>query len=37
MLTGRRVLFTGFRQMLLGLAAAVVKYGIGWMLGVTVG
>lgn len=36
-LTGRGVLFSGARQMLFGLAAAAVTYGIGKLLGVSVG
>lgn len=36
LLTGRSALFSGFRQMMLGLAAAGVTYGIGWVLGVAV-
>ena len=33
LLTGRGVLFSGFRQVLIGLAAAGVTYGIGHLLG----
>lgn len=36
LLTGRGTLFTGTRQMLLGVAAAAITYGIGYLLGVTV-
>ncbi|MDX2000704.1 MAG: VIT1/CCC1 transporter family protein [Thermoanaerobaculia bacterium] len=36
LLTGRGVLFSGFRQMAFGLAAAAVTYGIGWLVGVSV-
>jgi vacuolar iron transporter family protein len=36
LLTGRGVLFSGFRQVLIGLAAAGVTYGIGRLLGVAV-
>ena len=35
--TGRSVLFSGSRQMLFGLAAAAVTYGIGWAMGVSLG
>lgn len=35
LLTGRGALFTGTRQAVLGLAAAGITYGIGWMLGAT--
>jgi len=35
--TGRSVLFSGVRQLLIGLAAAGVTYGIGHLIGVTVG
>ncbi len=35
LMTGRGVLFSGARQMLFGLAAAAITYGIGWLLGVT--
>lgn len=36
LLTGRGLIFTGARQMLLGLVAAGVTYGVGTLLGVTV-
>lgn len=36
LLTGRGVLFSGFRQMAFGLAAAAVTYAIGWLVGVSV-
>jgi VIT1/CCC1 family predicted Fe2+/Mn2+ transporter len=36
LLTGRGVVFSGFRQLGFGLAAAAVTYGIGWLLGVSV-
>ena len=36
LLTGRRLLFSGLRQVLIGLAAAGVTYGIGRLLGVAV-
>jgi VIT1/CCC1 family predicted Fe2+/Mn2+ transporter len=36
LLTGRGLIFSGTRQMLLGLVAAGVTYGIGTLLGVTV-
>ncbi len=35
LMTGRGVLFSGSRQMLFGLAAAAVTYGIGWLMGVS--
>lgn len=34
--TGRTVLVSGMRQVLFGLAAAAVTYGIGWLVGVNV-
>jgi vacuolar iron transporter family protein len=37
LLTGRGVLITGFRQTALGLAAAVITFGVGHLLGVAVG
>jgi len=37
LLTGRSMLFSGFRQMGLGAAAAVVTYGVGKVIGVSVG
>jgi VIT1/CCC1 family predicted Fe2+/Mn2+ transporter len=36
LLTGRRALFSGIRQLLLGLAAATLTFGIGRLLGVAV-
>jgi predicted membrane protein (TIGR00267 family) len=36
LLTGRGVLFSGTRQLVIGLAAAVVTYAIGSIIGVTV-
>jgi len=35
--TGRSVLFSGFRQVIFGLIAAGITYGIGLLIGVTVG
>ena len=35
--TGRSVLFSGTRQVLIGLAAAAITFGIGRLLGVTIG
>ena len=35
LLTGKDVLFSGFRQVLFGLAAAAVTYGIGFLIGVS--
>jgi VIT1/CCC1 family predicted Fe2+/Mn2+ transporter len=37
MFTGRSILFSGTRQLLIGIAAAGVTYGIGHLIGVTVG
>jgi vacuolar iron transporter family protein len=37
LLTGRPVLFSGLRQLLIGMAAAAVTYGIGHLIGVSVG
>ena len=37
LLTGRRVLFSGLRQLLIGMAAAAVTFGIGHLIGVSVG
>jgi VIT1/CCC1 family predicted Fe2+/Mn2+ transporter len=37
LLTGRSLLFSGFRQLGIGLAAAVVTYIIGSIIGVSVG
>ena len=36
LLTGRSLLFSGFRQLLIGLGAAVVTYAIGSLIGVAV-
>ena len=35
LLTGKSVLFSGFRQVAFGLAAAAVTYGIGTLIGVS--
>ena len=35
--TGRSVLFSGLRQMVVGLAAAAVTYGVGRVIGVSLG
>lgn len=35
--TGRNVLFSGFRQVIFGLAAAAITFGIGKLIGVSVG
>jgi VIT1/CCC1 family predicted Fe2+/Mn2+ transporter len=35
LLTGRSVLFSGFRQVLFGIAAAALTFGIGSLIGVT--
>ena len=37
LLTGRSVLFSGMRQVLIGLAAAALTYGLGQLLGVAIG
>ena len=37
LLTGRGVLFSGFRQLLFGLAAAGITYGVGHLVGVQLG
>ncbi len=37
LMTGRSVLFTGVRQVLVGMAAAALTYGIGRLIGVSVG
>ncbi len=36
LMTGRSVLYSGARQLLFGLAAAAVTYGVGWLFGVSV-
>ena len=35
--TGRGLLFSGGRQVLFGLAAAAITYGIGYVIGVSIG
>ena len=35
--TGRNVLYSGFRQVLFGLVAAAVTFGIGRLIGVNLG
>ena len=35
LLTGRGMLFSGFRQLAIGLAAAIVTYAIGTVIGVS--
>jgi len=37
MLTGRGVLYSGLRQLLIGMAAAGVTFGIGHLIGISVG
>ena len=37
LMTGRGVLFSGARQVLVGLAAAALTYGIGKLIGVSLG
>jgi VIT1/CCC1 family predicted Fe2+/Mn2+ transporter len=37
LMTGRSILFSGMRQVLVGLAAAVLTFGIGKLIGVSVG
>ena len=37
LLTGRKVLFSGLRQVLFGVAAAAISYGIGALIGVSLG
>ena len=37
LMTGRSVWFSGTRQVLVGIAAAVLTYGIGKLIGVSVG
>ena len=36
LLTGRNVFYSGFRQVIIGLAAAIITYGIGKLIGVSV-
>jgi VIT1/CCC1 family predicted Fe2+/Mn2+ transporter len=35
--TGKNVWYSGFRQVLFGLAAAAITYGIGTLIGVSIG
>jgi vacuolar iron transporter family protein len=37
LMTGRNVFYSGFRQVIIGLAAAMITYGIGRLIGVSVG
>jgi VIT1/CCC1 family predicted Fe2+/Mn2+ transporter len=37
LMTGRSVWYSGMRQVLVGLAAAGITYGIGWLIGVSLG
>jgi predicted membrane protein (TIGR00267 family) len=37
LMTGRNVLYSGSRQVIIGLAAAIITYGIGKLIGVSVG
>jgi VIT1/CCC1 family predicted Fe2+/Mn2+ transporter len=37
LMTGRSVWFSGIRQVLVGIAAAALTYGIGRLIGVSVG
>jgi len=37
LMTGRSVLFTGTRQVLIGLAAAAITFGIGHLIGISIG
>ena len=37
LMTGRNIFYSGTRQVIIGLAAAVITYGIGKLIGVTVG
>lgn len=37
LMTGRSVVYSGFRQVLVGLAAAALTFGIGHLLGVSLG
>ncbi len=36
LMTGRSVWFSGMRQVLVGLAAAAITYGIGWLIGISI-
>ncbi len=37
LMTGRNVFYSGFRQVIIGLAAAIITYGIGKLIGVSLG
>jgi VIT1/CCC1 family predicted Fe2+/Mn2+ transporter len=37
LMTGRSVLYSGFRQVLVGMVAAALTYGVGRLIGVSVG
>lgn len=37
LMTGRGILFSGFRQVLVGMAAAALTYGVGRLIGVSIG
>jgi VIT1/CCC1 family predicted Fe2+/Mn2+ transporter len=37
LMTGQKVLYSGVRQVLVGLAAAVLTFGIGRLIGVSIG
>jgi VIT1/CCC1 family predicted Fe2+/Mn2+ transporter len=37
LMTGRSVLYSGFRQVLVGMAAAGLTYGVGRLIGISVG
>ncbi|NWF80475.1 MAG: VIT1/CCC1 transporter family protein [Chloroflexi bacterium] len=37
LLTGRSVWYSGMRQVLVGLAAAAITFGIGWLIGISLG
>jgi VIT1/CCC1 family predicted Fe2+/Mn2+ transporter len=36
-MTGRNIFFSGFRQVVIGLAAAIITFGIGKLIGVSAG
>ncbi len=36
LMTGRSVLYSGFRQVIIGLAAAIITYGVGRLIGVSI-
>jgi VIT1/CCC1 family predicted Fe2+/Mn2+ transporter len=36
LMTGRNALYSGLRQVLFGMAAAAVTFGVGYVIGVTV-